>query len=119
MAYQVGQICAAMAYGKHPAQIVVHRAGENAPQDNPQIGDWPELRTHDGAKDWPRAGDIQKLNHEYFPARKNDKVYSIGFCNGWRDTVIRPENPFDEPSISKISKNQNDQADGKCNHKFN
>ena len=93
--------------GQHAGQVVVRRAGENAPQHDPQIGRRAELRPHDGPEYRSQSCNVQKLNHKDFPRRHRDIIHPVRFCHRRRRTRgVRSENALHDSSVDEITGNQ-------------
>ena len=115
-AYQLGQARSAVADRQHAAQIVVNGTGEDAPQDNPQVGRRAELRAHDGAEDGTRARDVEELNHKNLPSGKNDVVYAVGHTYRRSGPAVGSEDALNHPAVDEIAHNEGYQTDDECYH---
>ena len=100
------QSCTVMAHRKHAREIVVHGAGEDTAEHNPQISHRTELRTHNGTEDRTCTGNVQELNHEDFPRRENNVIETIGLSNSWCHTIIWTKHTLYETSIEQIAHNK-------------
>ena len=52
-------------------------SGEDASEHYPEICGRTELGSHYGSKDRTGPGDIQELDHEYFPSGHRDKIHTV------------------------------------------
>ena len=58
----------AIADGDHAAEVIMHGAGKNAADNDPQHGDRAIKRAEDGSENRPGTGDIEYLNQPYLRA---------------------------------------------------
>ena len=85
--------------------------GEDAAQDDPQIGGRAEFRAHDGPEDGAGACNVQELDHEDFPGWHRDEIHSVGLGNGrGLPGGIGSEYAFDEGPVEEIAENESGQA---------
>lgn len=89
---------------------------QNTSQYNPQIRGTAKLCSHNSTEYRTQSGNIKELNHEYFPGRQRDIVYSIGFGKSRGFTVVRTKDALHQAPIREIACYQRQQAQGKCNH---
>ena len=106
VADEFGQPYSAMTNREHSAQVVVDGTCEDTAENNPQIGNRTIPRSHDGTENRPRAGNVQKLNHENFPSGQRDEIHTVGLVIGRCRTVVRAENSFHESTIDEIADHQ-------------
>ena len=95
-----------MSFRDHTAHIIMHAAGQDRAQNDPQKYHRPEARSHQRAEDRPGTRDIQQLHQEFLPGRKRDKVHAVLFrkCGGF--PVVRVKYTLNDPPVYKISQEQ-------------
>ena len=103
VADELRQVAAIVAHAQHAGEIIVHRTGEDAAEDNPQISRRTVPGTHDGTKDRASTGDVKELDHIHFPRRHGDVVDAIGIGNSRRRTVVRLEDALNELAIKQVA----------------
>ena len=90
--------------------------GEDAAEDNPEIGSRTKLGAHDGTEDRTCTCNVKKLNHEYLPVGKNDEIKTVGLSHGRSHTVVWCEHFLYEASVEQITQKKSHEAHHKSNH---
>ena len=89
-------------------------AYEDATQHYPQIGRRPELNTHDGTEDGPRAGNVEELNEEHLPLGHGLIVHPVSLCVSWRLPFwFNPKHALHQFTINEIAQQQGHQRNRK------
>ena len=112
----LGDGSAVVALAHHAGEIIVHTAGENRTEGNPQEHDRSPQSTLHCAEDRAESGDVQKLNHKQLPLRQDDIVHAVVDLDGGRFTVIRAEGVFHDLAVNEIAADQQCQTNQKANH---
>ena len=99
-----------MAHGEHSAQVIVHRSGEDAAENYPQVGRRTELGAHYRAEYRAGAGDVEELDHEDLPTRKHYVVNAVGHAHGRRRTVVRSEDALHNAAVDKVAHDEGHQT---------
>ena len=117
LAHQFREAHSSVAHRKHTAHIIVHGAGKDAAQNNPQVAGRAKLGAHDGAENGTGSGNVQELNHEHLPVGHGNVIHPIRLHNGrCLAGRIRAEGMIYEGSVKEIAQNQGYDADKKGNH---
>ncbi|CCY01411.1 unknown [Prevotella sp. CAG:924] len=103
VADKLGHVSSSMTHREHATQIIVHGTGKDTPEDDPQVSHRSIPRTHDGTKDRACSSNIEKLDHEHFPARKLDIIYTIGHGYSRCGTVVGTEHALDNLAIEQVT----------------
>ena len=106
-----------VAQGDHAGQVVVHGAGENSTDDDPEEYDRAPQSAGDSAEYRAEAGDVQQLDHEYLPRGQRYVVDAVFVGDGRGRLVGRLEYGFNKFAVDHKPDDQYEQADKKCNHK--
>ena len=107
IAYQARKTTPSMMQGKHTAHVIMNRSGKDTAKHNPQICSSTEPHTHNGSENRARTCDIQELNHEYLPSRKNNIIHTIGPRDGWSNSFrVWTEDSLHKTPIEKIARYQ-------------
>ena len=93
-------------------------SGEDAAKHYPQVSHGTVPGSHYGSEDRARARDVEKLDHEDFPAGQYHVVDAVAMCHCWRGPVVGAENVFDKSSVGKKAHNQCYQTENKRYHVF-
>ena len=106
-AVRLGQTAAVVAQGNHARQVVVDRAAEDAPEDNPQVGGRAELCPHDGAADRTHPRDVQELDEEKLPRLHRNVIDPVGHrLRRRRPLLVNAEHPVHETAVEKVSEDE-------------
>lgn len=90
----------------------MHCSAEDAAEGDPEHRNGAVECAENGAVHRAETGDIEKLDEENFPAWEGNVVDSIGRGNGGGDArCLGAENALHPRSASKISGNQDEEAD--------
>ncbi len=107
---------AILAQRDHAREIVVHAAGEDRAEDDPEIDARPPDRTAERAEDWAEAGDVEELDHEDLPGRQRDVVDAVVMAERRRRTIRRPEDVLDDLAVDEIPNDECTERKKKCCH---
>ena len=120
VAHQFGQRESLLAHADHAAEIVVHRTGEDAAQDNPQIGRRTVEDAHDGAEDGARAGNVEELDEQHAPQRQRHVVHAVLMrVAGHFGRGVWLEDALHHRSVEEVTQKEADESNGKCYHDLN
>ena len=113
-----GDGSAVVPLAHHAGEIVVHAAGKDGAEGDPQEHNGPPQSALQRAEDGAKARDIQKLHKEQLPLRHDHIVNAIVDFHGRRFAVIRAKGVFNDFTIQEIAADQQGQTDQKANHNF-
>ena len=102
---------------EHAAHVVVHGAGKDASEHNPEVAGRAKLGTHDGTEDRARSRNVEELDHVHLPAGHGNEVHAVGLGDGRGGPMgIGAEDAVYEGSVNEIAQDKGHDADKKRKH---
>ena len=93
-------------------------SGEDASEDDPEVGGRTELGAHDGTEDRTGSRNVQELDHKYFPSGHRDEVDAVGFGDRRGGPgCIGAEHFFDKSPVEEIPDDKGSQTEEERIHK--
>ena len=93
--------------GNHAGKVVVRHSAQNAAENDPQECGRAIQHAHDGAENRPQPCNVQQLDEKNAPARHDHIIHAVRTGHGGSlPGGVRPENPFQHPSVSEITGRQ-------------
>ena len=110
------QVGAVVAQREHAAHEVVHRAGKDASQHNPQVAGRAKPHAHDGTKDGSRARNVQELDHEHLPGGQYHIIHAVGHPHGRCLAVVGAHHALHYRAVNQVAQHQGHKANHKTYH---
>ena len=96
----------------------MHTTGENAPEDNPQIGCRAKQDAHDGTKDGARSCDVKELHEINFPRGHGLEVHTVSLGVAWCFALsIWSEHTVDDSTVNEVAQDKGYEANNKRGHR--
>ena len=101
-----------VAQADHAGDEVVHSAGEDGAEDDPEQGRGAVLGAQDGAEDRAKSGDVEELDEIDLPHGHGHVVHAVGHGLGGRGTAaVDPEDFLRQHAVDGVACDEQDEAE--------
>ena len=100
----------------HAGEVVMHRAGKDGAEGDPQEDDGAPEGTLQGAEDGAETGDVQKLDHKELPLGQDHVVHAVVDLDGRGLPVIGAEGILHDLAVDEVPADQQRKTDQKAKH---